>query len=51
MHLIYVCEKCGKKQEPLSKGRNFDTFLAICPNCGGTVTIKKEYKVFKERKI
>jgi len=44
MNIIYFCEKCGEKPEPTNKGKNFDTIPAICPKCGGKITMKLERK-------
>ena len=40
--IVYVCEKCGYKPNPIKKGKNFDTYPTICPLCEGTITLKLE---------
>lgn len=40
--MIYVCEDCGKKPEPINKEGNWYTYPVKCPDCGGKITIKWE---------
>jgi len=37
---ICVCEDCGTKIEPQEKGKQWDTYPAICPKCKGKTTLK-----------